>query len=408
MPTLMDYLAEQGQEPMETRPFCALDSLALTQIVYMPMEGFLEPGQTATVAELAAWLAHAYPEGLVDPFQRKRFDCTLLCARCARFAQLTLSDYLNHVDAQQETQFCACVFALPDGSRYVSIRGTDLTLAGWKEDLNMSFMPVPAQREATEYLDRAAGAFSGPLRVGGHSKGGHLALFAAAHAAPETQARLADVYSFDGQGVDEATLLSEGYARVAALVQSYIPQSSVVGMLLCYHPVYRVVKSTALGLFQHDVLTWQVAGCDFEILAGLDLGTRMADEALRQWIDRLSLPDRRLLTDTTFRLISTLDPETIDPLVQDLPASSFKLMAAFRHLEPETRAAMRRMLGDLFSSGANEAVRTLLPGTFRRFVETPATALPLAERVRARSADLLHSLRPGSAEDAQPDEPQTN
>lgn len=373
MPTLLDHVREQGRVPFAQRPFDALDSLALTQIVYMPMEGL--PGDTtATVASLWARLTQDYPNAFADPFQRKRYYFTGACAQAERYAGLAISAYVNHVDPAQETQFCTATFRLPDGARYVALRGTDLTLAGWKEDLNMSFKPVPAQGEAVAYLNAAA-AFGGPLMAGGHSKGGHLALFAAAHAAPETQARLARVYSFDGPGVDQATLTGEGYARVGALMESYIPQSSVVGMLLCYHPVFTVVRSNAIGLLQHDALSWQVRDGAFETVDGLDLGTRMADEALRLWIDRLTPDDRFFLTETVFRIISTLDAETIDPLVQDPAGSTVRMFSAFRRLEPETRVRTRRILGDLFTSGANEAARLLLPGTFRRFVE-PRGAAP--------------------------------
>ncbi len=387
MPTLLEHVREQGQIPFAERPFDALDSLALTQIVYMPMEGLADGGAAATVAQLWAHLTAAYPNAFSDPFQRKRYHFTGACAQAARYAGLAVTGFVNHVDAAQETQFCAATFHLPDGARYVAYRGTDLTLAGWKEDLNMSFQPVPAQAEATAYMDTACGG--GPLLAGGHSKGGHLALYAAAHAAPQTQASLARVYSFDGPGVDEATLTGDSYARVSPLVESYIPQSSVVGMLLCYHPVFTVVRSSAIGLLQHDALTWQVHGGAFETVEGLDLGTRVTDEALRQWIDRLTADDRRFLSDTVFRIISTLDGETVDPLVQNLPGSTVKLFSAFRRLEPDTRARARRILGELFTSGASETVRLLLPSTFRRFAETPA----------AHGAQSAAPAQPGAASD---------
>ena len=378
MPNLTDYVSELGNEPFSTRAFDPPDSLALTQLVYMPMEGLIDAGGTVSVAALWAFLAREYPDSFADPFQRKRYYFTEACAQAGRFSPLMMLDYVNHIDATVETQFCAVSFVLPDGARYIAFRGTDLTLAGWKEDLNMSYMPVPAQQEAVEYVTRAAAAFGGPLVLGGHSKGGHLALYAAAHVPPEVQARISRVYSFDGPGVDEATLLSQGYAQVSERVESYIPQSSVVGMLLCYHPVFNVVKSTAIGLLQHDALTWQVRDGVFEMLDGLDLGTRLADEALRQWIDRLTVEDRQFLTETTFRVISALDTETIDPLVQDFTASTVKMFGAFRKLEPETRQQARRMLGELFTSGASEAVRLLLPGTFHRAPVTDALTVQAA------------------------------
>ncbi|NLI20612.1 MAG: DUF2974 domain-containing protein [Clostridiales bacterium] len=371
MPNLQHYVLELGHESFEDRTFGEADSLALTQIVYMPMEGHADGGEATTVGNLWAFLRERYPEGFGDPFQHKRYHLTEACAQAGRFFALPVLDYVNHVDARKETQFCACTFALPGGARYVAFRGTDLTLAGWKEDLNMSFMRVPAQARAVAYLKRAAEAFDGPLLLGGHSKGGHLSLYAAAHAPRAVQARIRSVYSFDGQGVDEQTLRSPGYARISGRVESFIPQSSVVGMLLCYHPTYHVVRSSALGLWQHDALTWQIRDARFERLEGLDLGTRLTDEALRQWIDGLSLSERRMLTDTVFRLIAAVDPETVDPLVQNLPGSTVKLIAAFRKLEPEARSELRRLLGELFASGANEAARMLLPAAFRRLVEAP-------------------------------------
>jgi len=375
MPNLFDHIRKYGAVSFDDRPFDALDSMALTQVVYMPMEGMdLREGQ-ATLADLRAYIDQTWPEKFSDPYQRKRRELTNLCAESARYAGIRLYRYVNHIDPRQETQFCACTFILPFGSRYVAFRGTDLTIAGWKEDLNMSFQPVPAQREAVEYVETAATRFGGELMLGGHSKGGHLAVYAAAHVNAETQARLQCVYSFDGPGVDEDTLAGDGYAGIRERIESYIPQSSVVGMLLCYHPVYRVVKSSSIGLLQHDVLTWQIRDGAFELLDGLDLGTRMTDEALRQWIDRLSLDERRMLTNTVFGLISTLDSETVDPLVQDFPRSSVRLFSAFRRLEPETRSEMRRMLGDLFSSGASEAARVLLPVTFRVFGDLPPVTL---------------------------------
>lgn len=391
MPNLHHYVSEQANEPFSIRPFSAPDSLVLTQIVYMPMEKLLDKGGSATIAEVWAFLKREYPDGLADPFQRKRFDLTGKCAESPRFSGLTVSDYINHIDPVEETQFCACTFTLPDGARYIAFRGTDLTLAGWKEDLNMSFMTVPAQAEATAYVERMATA-DGALLLGGHSKGGHLALYAAAHATETAQARITGIYSFDGPGMDEATLGSESYKHISPRIESYIPQSSVVGMLLCYHPTYSVVKSTALGLFQHDALTWQIKDGVFEMLEGLDLGTRLTDEALRQWIDGLTTDDRRFLTETVFRLIATVDSETIDPLVQDFAGSSLKLFSAFRKLEPQTRMEMRRMLGDLFSSGASEAARMLLPSALRRFVESSAPVTEPVEKGKAKQEKQLEKL----------------
>jgi hypothetical protein len=174
-------------------------------------------------------------------------------------------------------------------------------------------------------------------------------------------------------------------------------------MLLCYHPVYKVVHSHAVGLLQHDALTWQLTDGAFETLDGLDLGTRMADEALRLWLDHLTLADRLFLIDTVYRIVATLDGETLEPLLQDFAGSTVRLFSAFTQLEPDTRARTRRLLGELFASGASETVRLLLPGTFRhpRATEPSAPASPLAQQVQKRQEEIAGMLT-GSAVQPQP------
>ena len=394
MPNLQNHVLEMGSETLSQRPFDAADSMVLSQIVYMPMEGLMGDDPHVTIAQLSAYLLQQYPDGLTDPFQQKRYLLTQACGGATRYADWLILDYVNHIDPTNETQFCACTFVLPNDTRYIAFRGTDLSLAGWKEDLNMSFKTVPAQESAIKYVRRAAKACACPLLLGGHSKGGHLALYAGAHVSPKTQARIQQVYSFDGPGVDEATLRSDGYTRISSRVVSYIPQSSVVGMLLCYHPLYWVVKSNTIGLWQHDVLTWQLKNGEFEILDGLDLGTRLTDEALRLWIDRLTLDDRQMLTDTVFGMIATLDTETFDPVLQDIPGSSLKLLHAFRKLEPERRTHLVKVMGELFSSGASEAVRMLLPSALRHFIENPTPPAKLIEQIQQKQVALLQKLRP--------------
>ena len=102
-----------------------------------------------------------------------------------RFGGMALSDYVNHLDPTEEEQFSAVTVALGNGIRYLAYRGTDSTLVGWKEDFNMTFLiPVPAQREGLDYLNYVARKRRGALMLGGHSKGGNLAVYAAAMAAP--------------------------------------------------------------------------------------------------------------------------------------------------------------------------------------------------------------------------------
>ena len=172
----------------------------------------------------------------------------------------------------------------------MAYRGTDNSIAGWHEDFDMGYAsPVPAQSEAVAYLRRMAEA-GRPLHVCGHSKGGNLAAYAAAFSDEATQELLQDIYSFDGPGLDEAALESEGYARIRPRLRSYIPQSSVVGLLMGYHTDYTVVHAQQVGILQHDGLSWQVDGPRFQRDEEVDAGARILCEGLHSWLKGISQP----------------------------------------------------------------------------------------------------------------------
>ena len=149
-----------------------------------------------------------------------------------RFRNLELNYYVNVIEERWETQFSAVTFTLGDGSRYVAYRGTDETIVGWKEDFNMAFLtPVPGQAISVEYLNRVAGRFGGPLYVGGHSKGGNLAVYSAMNCNPDIQNRIRKIYSMDGPGFRPEVLRECDYGKIADRVVKILPNSSLVGMI---------------------------------------------------------------------------------------------------------------------------------------------------------------------------------
>ncbi len=365
MYNIQSHVRDFGAQTLSARPFDTLDSLVLTQLAYIPMEGLLDCGQPVTVRKLWIFISLTYPDAFPSFYQSKCYALLQHCAASKRYAKFKIQNYVNHVDPDHETQFCACTFALPGGAHYVAFRGTDVSFTGWKEDFNMSFMTVPAQLQAVAYVERTASATKGPLYLGGHSKGGNLALYAACHVSDPIRGRIAQVYSFDGPGVDKPTLDSPQYQTVRRRVQSWIPQSSVVGMLLCYHPDYLVVRSEAVGLMQHDAFTWQIEDGAFQKLEELNLSTRNSNEAFNHWLDLQSQEDRRFMVDVIFKIVSGIGVKDVGPIIEDFRGQTPKLFSAFNRLDLETRARAVRLLAGLLSTEAGFAVRHLLASVFR-------------------------------------------
>lgn len=360
MPNIQDHALSIGTLGLDERPFDAQDALILSQLVYLPLTGLMGGGGSCHLREAWAYLRTQVDYDGLDIFQKKRYRLFETCAQLPRYAAWRLSAYDDVVDEKREMQFCACTYELPGGLRCIAFRGTDLHIVGWKEDLNMAFMTVPSQQEAVEYVRRAAQRNGDQLIFCGHSKGGNLSVYAGACADPSTRERIRRIYSFDGPGVDEETLHSYGYALVSGRIESYLPQSSVVGMLLHYHPVYTVVRALTVGILQHDVMTWQVKEGDFVRLEGVDMTGKITDEATHAWLATMDMDERRLLVDTLYQVVDAAQGELVTDLITDWRDSAARMLDAIRDLDSGVKQSVRKMLRSLFSTGADEVVHIIV------------------------------------------------
>lgn len=127
-------------------------------------------------------------------------------------------------------------------------------------------------------------AFRGSSWLGGHSKGGNLAVYAAAFCPAALQERIAAVYNNDGPGFDADVIALPGYQRICARVQTFVPQSSIVGMLLEHEEAYTIIHSTGDGFGQHNLYTWEVLRDRFVTLETVTNGSRFLDRTLKQWL----------------------------------------------------------------------------------------------------------------------------
>lgn len=389
MPNLLDHVLETGGDTLARRPFDALDALVLTQLVYMPYEGFLDAGETRDVEECAAFLRERVDLDSLDRFQQKRYRLTEVCAALPRYRRWRVHDYVDRVDRAAQTQFCAAAYDLDDGqTTFLSFRGTDVSVAGWLEDLNLSYMVVPAQETAARYVDRLA-ASSRLMELGGHSKGGNLAVYAAGFCSPEARERLRAVYSFDGPGMYRQSLYSDGYLRIQDRIRSFIPQSSVVGRLMLYHPVYTVVESSAAGILQHDAMTWQVENGRFVRRSGLDTAGRVAEETLRAWMAGLDAQARQSFVQVLDQTLQAARVETVGDLTEDWRARTLKGLEALRNVDPALRRSARLTVHSLFAAGASEVAKLMLPAAAQ-------SGARLLERLgsRGEDEDAIQLVRP--------------
>lgn len=356
MGDILDYISWRGDLSWARSPFCPVDALALSALAYIHFEGVVPEGLDSPVPlRQAAERYLALPPGRRGRFRCGR-DLALLRAlgEAPRFAGAELCCRAGRFAPEEETQFAALAVLLGDGSAYLAFRGTDATLVGWKEDFNMSFMDlVPAQILAAEYAGGFAGGFPGPLRLGGHSKGGNLAVVGAALCPVKVRDRVEVVYSFDGPGFNPYLLARPGYQELRTRIRSFVPRSSVVGLLLTHEEPHTVVQSSQQGLFQHDLYSWQILGPDFLRLEEVDAGSRLIDRALKDWLAGLTHQERETVVDTLYGLLSCQDAKMIREALE--PANLASALRAVREADPKDLLTVASSLARL----ARAALRAL-------------------------------------------------
>ncbi|MBQ3705247.1 MAG: DUF2974 domain-containing protein [Clostridia bacterium] len=348
MANLMDYFAWRGDLGFDLSPWNAVDALSMSNLCYLNFRGIDDP-RGWTLAE--AKRLELMQDTIVANFDGRKAQF-LAMADTHRFGSVRMHHFISLTDEEQELQFSATCYDMPDGTLCIGFRGTDGTLVGWKEDLNMSWQTaVPAQEAAVFYLERAAELDERPIRVVGHSKGGNLAAYAAACCRPEVQDRLIEIDSFDGPGMDPTVFGSEGYARVVDRIRSVVPQTCIVGMMMEYHRKYTVVKADASGIMQHDPLTWQVRGTQFETVEKIDANAEVISETLHGLLEQTEREERGEMVDTLFALLENSKSSNFTEMKVDPLRTLSGMAKGTREMSAEARRGLARLAGLFISLG---------------------------------------------------------
>ena len=307
MATMFDYLKWRGDLTFSQDPPNEVDALIFSTLSYIHYGGVVEeqPEEVVLLRDAAeTFFARENPEQYVRV--EKDLDLLHQAAITTRFGQTKVTMYRDILIPEQETQFAAVTFLLDDGSAFLAFRGTDYSLVGWKEDFNMSFQQtVPAQRLSQQYVREVAAEYALPLRLGGHSKGGNLAVFAAARSGPMLQRRVLQVYNNDGPGFTKYMMGDPGYLAMVSRIRTYVPQSSVIGMLLEHEEAYTVVKSRTVSLLQHDPYSWELLGSRFITVEEISEDSRFLDATIKSWFTDMTNQERGRLVDVLFTLLGT-------------------------------------------------------------------------------------------------------
>lgn len=153
-------------------------------------------------------------------------------------------------------------------------------------------------------------------RVGGHSKGGNLAVYAASMCSDKNKEKILPIYNNDGPGICRELMNEGGYEQIRDRIIRIIPGSCIIGMLFTDDIPAEIVESSAKGILQHNLLTWQLSGSSLCVRESLETGCRFYNEIFDTWIESASMEQRKAFTKDFFDALGTGGATTIQQIAE--------------------------------------------------------------------------------------------
>ena len=348
MLNIIDYLKWRGDVTFESSPLNEVDSLIFCELTYLPFERFFtNPSHGETIESL-------YEKYLALPDQDKKIGAIIptesigelfgLCAKSERFKNIRLKNFVNNVCKKAEKQFCAMTFVINSEYYYIGYRGTDDNIVAWKEDFNMAFnTPIPSQTEGAEYLDAVGLKTRRKLYVGGHSKGGNIAVYSALFADPKTKKKIISVHSFDGPGFRPDFVESVDDEETKSKIVKILPQGSIIGVI--FEPISscKIIKSKGKGMYQHDAFNWEVMGTQFVKADSLIKSSIEFHDILLKWTISMNPEEREEFIGALFGLITVNDISTLT----DIATGKTKFIMGLLKADSKTKKILLSAVGKL-------------------------------------------------------------
>ena len=354
MSTIFDYLKEVTYDSIYDRPFKELDVLALTELTYLPFGHIVPQGDTTGIPVRLSDAMELIDRTTDFIVSNQHLQLVDELATSKRFKNIKLLNYVDEYDPDVQKQFAAMTYRLSLDTYLVVFRGTDDTLIGWKEDFHMTYMDhVPAQKRAASYLQHVMKEFpKGRFLVAGHSKGGNLATYACSYLPDSLFERVDAIYSYDAPGLNKAIIETEGYQRTSPNIRRFVPQGSIVGMMLEVPEPTTIVKSRAFGGFvQHDAFTWEIKDYSFVTVSETSPDSQQTDLTLKQWVRETSAEERKKFFDTFFGIFLDAGITSINDLT-DLKqlAKAKEILQNAQDLDPTEREMLERLAKQLIDT----------------------------------------------------------
>lgn len=343
MRTLDVYLEKYGKYNFLEEEFNEIDAMILSLLSYVDLLKIVSntKKEKITVKEASELFHSKYTKKEVNKnilSVRNASHLLEKLANTARFQNLYLYHYRYEVT--EDMQFGAMCILLPTKEVYVSYEGTDSYISGWKEDFMFSYrFPTSAQKQAINYLNKVTGMLGPKIYIGGHSKGGNLALVASMFCRPSTRRKIIKVFNFDGPGLRKKQFESKEYEKISSKLVSYVPKFSFVGMLLRHADNYVVVDSKNIKFLQHDATSWIIEDKKFKRTTISSFSKRI-EKGLMSWLETIDDQKKEKFVSNLFDIFRKLEINDLNDIKKAKINSMIKIIRETRNLDKESKEMM--------------------------------------------------------------------
>lgn len=298
------YIKEYGDKTFNEEKINEIDNVILSSVIYLNFDGIV-PKNKKSISLCEAGNIFLYKYNYFDVSklgiaQKVSYKILKQIVNTKRYKDIQMYNYKYIWDT--DTQFGAVCFKVKKKFIYVAFEGTDNLLSGWKEDFQMAYeFPVPSQKLAVKYLNENIKLFDKNIIVGGHSKGGNLALVSSMYCKNRINKKIKRIYSNDGPGLKKEQIESENYSKVRDRLIHLVPNYSYVGVLL-RNDKFTVIKTNRKDFMAHAVSSWQVNKNEF-IRENLSLISDNFRKSLLKWLDEHDLNQREKMISTVFKTL---------------------------------------------------------------------------------------------------------
>lgn len=347
MKNFLDYLQDNNKTFKESS-FNSIDSLILAYLSYFHFPNTLTRLKDLDISKTTK--------------VEKNREFIKRVVTSNRYKDIESCFYVEDTNDLIEKQFSAVTFLLPNNTMYISFRGTDSTLTGWKEDFNMAFMlPVPAQKEALNYVEKITKLIPRKFYIGGHSKGGNLAVYAGCNLSNNLSTRIIKIYSHDGPGFIKEFLTTSNYQNIKDKIEKIVPSSSIIGMLLYTNENYKIIESSARGILEHDPFSWLINENNFIILKNLSDGTVFTNKVINDFLSSLSKKEREIFIDSLFTVLKSTNLTTLDEISKNFIVKLPNILIAIYKLDDVNKKYIIKTIKALIKSCLTN-LSLLIPG----------------------------------------------